>query len=180
MNTWEPLRLGRGDVLTRTPEGTRHMSARADDLSQNLRSVLFLVSSRPTVGELLDRAGTLKNVLEGQITTLIEMGLIEVVNHSAAPAAAPASDAYLPPELPPVAGAKIELLKRLEASGSCETSLLAEELLEARTLRELAMRARDIAYRLRDVDGNAIAEKFWNDSKKVLVAWRDLAAGTGR
>ena len=179
MNTWEPLRLGRGDVLTRTPEGTRHMSARADDLSQNLRSVLFLVSSRPTVGELLDRAGALKNVLEGQVTTLIEMGLVEVVDNTA-PRTPPASGGYLPPELPPVAGAKIELLKRLEASGSCEATLLAEELLEARTLRELAVRAREIAYRLRDVDGNAIAEGFWAEAKKILIAWRDLAAGTGR
>jgi len=179
MNMYEPMRLAREDILSRTAEGTRRMSARADDLSPKLRSVLFLVNGRHTVGELLERAGGMKNILEGQITTLIEMGLVGAPNASAPPAA-PATAAHLPPELPPVAGAKIELLKQLEASGSFEASLLSDELLGARTLRELAVCAREIAYRLRDADGNVIAESFWTEAKRILVAWRDVGPGTSR
>ena len=167
MSTCEPMRLGPGDVLARTAEGTRQMSTRAAALSPKLRSVLFLIDGRLTVGEILDRAGSMRNVLEGQITTLMEMRLVDVAGASARA------------ELPPVAGAKIQLLKRLEASGSCEAALLADELLDARTLRELAMRAREIAYRLRDADSNAIAEKFWNDAKAILLACRDAAPSPG-
>jgi hypothetical protein len=77
--------------------------------------------------------------------------------------------------MPPVAGAKIQLLRRLEESGSCEAVLLAEELLEARTLKDLAHRAHGIAIRLRETDGAPCAEAFWNASKAVLLRWRDFA-----
>jgi hypothetical protein len=173
MTRCEPLRLFPGELLRRTAEGTRQMSARDSDLSPKLRSVLFLVTGRSTVAEALENAGALRNILQGQLITLIEMGLIEAAG------AVPAASSAGAGELPPVAGAKIELLRRLEASGSCEAALLADELLDARTLRELAVRAREIAYRLRDVDGNAIAERFWSEAKQVLVACRDLAAGPG-
>jgi hypothetical protein len=166
MNMPEPLRLAPGDLLQRTPEGTRQLSVREVALSPKLRSVLFLVDGRLTAGDLLGRAGSMKNILEGQITTLLEMGLVAVNGAK--------------PELPPVAGAKIQLLKKLEATGSCEATLLADELLDARTLRELAMRAREIAYRLRDVDSNAIAENFWREAKAILVACRDSASGAER
>lgn len=173
MTPFEPLRLDPADVLRRTAEGTRQMGARDSHLSPRLRSVLFLVTGRATVAETLDGAGALRNILQGQITVLIEMGLVEAVG--TARAAPPAG----PVELPPVAGAKIELLRRLEASGSCEAALLADELLDARSLRELALRSREIAYRLRDADGSAIAESFWHEAKRILVAWRDLAASSG-
>jgi hypothetical protein len=168
MTQCEPLRLHADDLLKRTAEGTRQMSARDSDLSPRLRSVLFLVTGRSTVAETLESAGSMRNVLQGQVTTLIEMGLVEVAS------------AAVRGELPPVAGAKIELLRRLEASGSSEAALLADELLDASTLRELALRARDIAYRLRDADGQATAESFWNEAKRILVASRDLAASSGR
>jgi hypothetical protein len=171
INMCEPMRLARADVLRRTPEGTRQLSARDDDLSPKLRAVLFLVNGRLAVGEILDRADGMKSILEGQIQTLIEMGLVEVAGTQA--------NVDAKAEMPTVAGARIQLLKRLEASGSCEATLLAEELLDARTLRELAMRSREIAYRLRDVDSNAIAERFWNEAKAILVACRDAAANAG-
>ena len=82
--------------------------------------------------------------------------------------------------LPPVAGAKIDLLKCVEATRSCEASLLAEELLDARTLGDLARRARGIAHRLREIEGNAVATKFWKDAKAVLVTrGQFLVAGGG-
>jgi hypothetical protein len=90
-------------------------------------------------------------------------------------AAAPTPDSAMLPDLPPVAGAKIQLLKRLEASGSSEAMLLADELLDARTLRQLAERARDIAVRLQQADGQGVAEAFWEHAKSILVRWRDLS-----
>jgi hypothetical protein len=167
---FEPLTLHPQDLLRRTAEGTRQMSTRDSDLSPRMRSVLFLVTGRSTVADTLASAGGMRNMLKGQIITLIEMGLVEAVGTAAAEIAG---------ELPPVAAAKIELLRRLEASGSSEASILAGELLEARTLRELALCSREIAYRLRDADGNVIAESFWNEAKRILVAWRDLAASAG-
>ncbi|HUP29010.1 MAG TPA: hypothetical protein VM122_02465 [Usitatibacter sp.] len=81
------------------------------------------------------------------------------------------------PALPPVAGAKIELLRCVEATGSCGSSLLAEELLDARTLRELAMRAREIAYQLQEMHGDRMANRFWNDAKAILLVWRGQSEG---
>jgi hypothetical protein len=173
-------RLDRYRFLARTPEGAWQVNALSDDLAPDLRTMLLRANGNATIGEILDRAGTMSNVLEGQITTLIEMGLVELARAPAEQPAAGATAFEKPRELQPVASAKIELLKQLEASGSCEAALLADELLDARTLRELAIRAREIAYRLRDADGNAIAEAFWGQAKKILLARRDLAAGAAR
>jgi hypothetical protein len=118
-------RLDRFRFLARTPDGAWQVSAPSDDLAPDLRAILFLAGGRVTVGEILDRAGSMGNVLEGQITTLIEMGLIELARAPAVQPAAVATVFENPCELHPVAGAKIELLKQLEASGSCEAALLA-------------------------------------------------------
>ena len=90
--------------------------------------------------------------------------------HEPAPAAS---------RLPPVAGAKLDLLKCLEESGACEASLLAEELLEPRTLRELALRTHEISHRIREVDGHPLAKVFWRKAKAILLSWRDIAALRG-
>ena len=79
-------------------------------------------------------------------------------------------------KLPPVAGAKIQLVKWINSSGSSEAMLCADELLEARTLRELAERARRIALRMQEVDGVRMADCFWNAAKDILVRCRDLGA----
>jgi hypothetical protein len=79
-----------------------------------------------------------------------------------------------------LARAKIELLRRLESSGSFEATLLADELLQARTLRELAERARTIAHRLRDSDGESVAEPFWSEAKQILIRVRDGGDAAGR
>lgn len=173
-------RLDRYRFLARTPEGAWQVSALPDEPAPDLRAMLLRASGRVTVGEIPDGAGNMSNIFEGQITTLIEMGLVELARAPAEQPAAGGSACEKPRELQPVAGAKIELLKHLEASGSCEAALLADDLLDARTLRELAMRAREIAYRLRDADGNAIAEAFWSQAKKILLARRDLAASAAR
>ena len=68
--------------------------------------------------------------------------------------------------------AKIELLRELQASGSFEASLLSDDLLDCRTLRELAERAQVIAQQLRETEGSAVAEPFWTDAKAILLRWR--------
>ena len=75
--------------------------------------------------------------------------------------------------------AKIELLHRLQASGSFEASLLADDLLDCRTLRHLAERARQIAQQLRETEGEWVAEPFWTEAKEILLRWRggDDASG---
>jgi hypothetical protein len=85
-------RLDRFRFLSRTPEGAWVVSAPSDDLAPELRAMLFLASGRVTVGEILDRAGTMSGVLEGQIATLIEMGLVELAR---APAMQPPGEAPL-------------------------------------------------------------------------------------
>ena len=80
------------------------------------------------------------------------------------------------PAVHPVASAKIELLKRLEASGSTEATLLADELLDARTLHELAARARAITFSLAQSDGRKVSETFWEHAKRILLRWRDAAS----
>ena len=80
---------------------------------------------------------------------------------------------------PPVAAAKVDLIKCLARSGACEAPLLAEELLEPSTLRELAVRAREISHRIREVDGPVAAKAFWRNAKAILLAWRDIAAKNG-
>src|SRR5258708_9455762 len=108
-------RLDRFRFLGRTPAGAWQVSAPSEDLAPDLRAMLALAGGRVTVGEILDRAGTMSNVVEGQITMLIEMGLVELAR---TPAVAPDADGAASETLlerQPVAGAKIELLKQLEA-----------------------------------------------------------------
>jgi hypothetical protein len=81
--------------------------------------------------------------------------------------------------LSPVAAAKLDLVKCLEECGACEAALLAQELIEPDTLRELALRAREVSHRIREVDGPVAGKAFWRKAKTVLLAWRDIAAKRG-
>lgn len=72
--------------------------------------------------------------------------------------------------------AKIQLLDWLKASGSWEAVLLSDELLDARTLRELAVRAHTIVLRLQEVNEWRVAGTFWEAAKDILVRWRDAAS----
>jgi hypothetical protein len=84
-------RLDRFRFLARTPQGAWQVSGPSTDLAPSLRAMLFLASGRVTVGEILDRAGNMSNILEGQITTLIEMGLIDLARAPAEQTAANAA-----------------------------------------------------------------------------------------
>jgi len=79
------------------------------------------------------------------------------------------------PDRPALPSAKLQLLDWLKASGSWEAMLLSDELLEARTFRELAERAHAIVIRLQEVNEWKVAGAFWEAAKDIVVRCRDAA-----
>ena len=79
------------------------------------------------------------------------------------------------PERPALPSAKIQLLDWLKASGSWEAMLLSDELLDARTFRELAERAHAIVLRLQEVNEWRVAGAFWEAAKDIMIRWREAA-----
>ena len=174
-------------VLTRTDAGTTKMRARTSDITPKLRSVLFLIDGNLTFGRLLERAGSLSDLLESQIRVLVEKELINVIDPSDR-GRKPAVDSATTPvspghrakaqDLPPLVAAKMQLLLRLESTRSDEIDLLGAELLEAKTLRDLAFTAKSVTNRLAMSVGVERSQQFWKDAKEILTAWRDLSAKT--
>ena len=177
--------LRRDGVLQRTEEGARKMRARTSDISPKLRSVLFLIDGERTLGDLLDRAGSLSDLLHSQIRALLDLGLIDTGSSGGPSGAEDAPDATAPimrknaskaQDLPPIVAAKMQLLLRLESTRSDEIDLLGAELLDAKTLRDLAFTAKSVTNRLAMSVGTERSQKFWADAKEILTAWRDLSA----
>lgn len=173
--------------LTRTEAGTAKMRARSSDLTPKLRSVLFLIDGTRTFGELLERAGSLSSLLESQIRELIAMELIGIHSPDGSGPAPEDTDATTPisiayrsqaRDLPPLVAAKMQLMLRLEGTNSDEIDLLGAELLDAKTLKDLAYTAKSITNRLSMSVGLERSQQFWQDAKKILTAWRDLSAAT--
>ena len=161
------------------------MRARTSDISPKLRSVLFLIDGERTLGDLLDRAGSLSDLLHSQIRALLDLGLIDTGSpgglsreDNAPDATAPLSRKYASKaqDLPPIVAAKMQLLLRLESTQSDEIDLLGAELLDAKTLRDLAFTAKSVTNRLAMSVGTERSQKFWADAKEILTAWRDLSA----
>ena len=177
--------LHRDGILQRTEEGTLKMRARSSDISPKLRSVLFLIDGERTLSDLLDRAGSLSDLLYSQIRALLDLGLVEARNRTGIGHAADAGDATAPiarrhtskaQDIPPIVAAKMQLLLRLETTQSDEIDLLGAELLDAKTLRELAFTAKSVTNRLAMSVGTERSGKFWADAKEILTAWRDLSS----
>ncbi len=171
--------------LIRTLDGTEKMRARASDISPKLRSVLFLIDGQTTFRQLLDRAGSLSSLLETQLRELVRLGLVAAVEPAISGYRATAVDATTPfarshagkaQDLPPLVAAKMQLLLRLESIPSADIDLLGAELLEAKTLRELAATAKSVANKLSMSAGLERSKAFWQDAKKILTAWRDISA----
>ncbi|MBL0125807.1 MAG: hypothetical protein IPP88_25185 [Betaproteobacteria bacterium] len=175
-------------ILTRTEAGITKMRARTSDITPKLRSVLFLIDGNLSFGRLLERAGSLSELLESQIRQLIERELIAVIDPSGN-GRTPAVDSATTPvspghrakaqDLPPLVAAKMQLLLRLENTASDEVDLLGAELLEAKNLRELAFTSKSVTNRLAMSVGVERSQLFWKDAKKILTAWRDLSTKSG-
>lgn len=179
--------LAMDSVLTRTESGTAKMRARTSDITPKLRSVLFLIDGEQTLGGLLNRAGSLANMLESQITQLVDLGLVSV-GGTDAPGRDPnettattpvARHKPKPSDIPPVVAAKMQLLLRLESTLSKDVDLLGAELLEAKTLKELAYTAKSVTNRLSMSVGTDRSQQFWKDAKEILTAWRDMSSRDG-
>ena len=183
-----PARLLHYDsILTRTDAGTTKMRARTSDITPKLRSVLFLIDGNLTFGRLLERAGSLSDLLESQIRELMKRELINAIDPSGNGRKPTVDSATLPAspghrskaeDLPPLVAAKMQLLLRLESTKSDEVDLLGAELLEAKTLRDLAFTAKSVTNRLAMSVGVERSQQFWKDAKEILTAWRDLSAKT--
>jgi len=164
-------------VLVRTAAGTRKMRDRAEGLPPKLRSVLFLVDGTRPVQALLERAGTLGELLESQFLELLDLGLVECRHGkvTARRGAQGISRKADPVEsLTAIVGAKIRLLDALEAAaGARAVNEHAGPITEARTWRDLAHRARTVAVELQGGVGAQSAALFWGRAKQILVAARD-------
>lgn len=172
-------------VLVRTEAGTTKMRARTSDISPKLRSVLFLIDGVHPFGRLLERAGSLSDLLESQIRELIKRDLVEAVDPGGdgrktdiESATTPVSPGYRAKaqDLPPLVAAKMQLLLRLESTKSDEVDLLGAELLDAKTLRDLAHTAKSVTNRLAMSVGVERSQLFWKDAKEILTAWRDISS----
>jgi hypothetical protein len=159
-----PIVIDRRTLLELTAAGETALGGAASDVPAQVRGVLRLFRGLVTLGKVLDQAGSTRAWMEKCIVELLEARLIRIAPPRPGDA---------------VARAKIELLRRLEASGSFEATLLADDLLHARTLRELAERARVISFRLRESDGDSVADPFWIEAKQILIRWRDGDASRG-
>lgn len=161
------------------------MRTRKQTVSPKLRAVLFLIDGSQSFGQLLERAGSLSDLLESQIRELLDLGLIYVLNTDPSSSrdaidesTAQVSPGYRAPakDLPPLVAAKMQLLLRLENTNSDEVDLLGAELLDAKNLRDLAFTAKSVTARLTRTAGSDKSQQFWSDAKEILVAWRDLSA----
>ena len=177
--------LNRNAILLRTEAGTQKMRARTSDISPKLRAVLFLIDGERTLNDLLDRAGSLGDLLYSQIGALLDLGLIQSSEDTQDGADSGAPDATAPmtrkfaskaQDIPPIVAAKMQLLLRLETTQSDDIDLLGAELLDAKTLRDLAFTAKSVTNQLAMSVGTERSQKFWADAKEILTAWRDLSA----
>jgi len=175
MSGREPIVISRGTKLERTPEGTRCMSAR--DVAPWMRGALSLFKGVVTLADVLDKAGAQSGEMAETVLELLDAGLVRIAEPEGTTRESPRASSITPQA---VARAKIELLRRLEASGSFDAVLVADDLLQARTLKDLAERSRTITMRLRESDGDKVAGPFWNDAKQILVRWRDGGHGDDR
>ena len=147
-------------VLARTPEGSRRMRDRAAGLPARLRSVLFLVDGSQPVRRILAKAGQLGPLLEEQLMELLDMGLLEGAPRVHRPAAVP------------IVGAKVQLLDAFERYSGDRMKSHGSTLVEARSWKDLASRARSLSLVIQESAGPDAAARFWAEAKEILVACR--------
>ncbi len=164
-------------VLARTPEGTRRMRDRSAGLAARLRSVLFLVDGTQSVRRLLGRAGTLAPLLEDQFVELLDLGLVEGISGGVPQACVARGTAPLAgTNAAPIVGAKVQLLESLERLDGGRMKKHGSTLVEARSWRELATRARSLSVVIQEIAGTEAAARFWSEAKAILVSCRGQEA----
>jgi hypothetical protein len=170
-------------VLQRTTAGATAISERRPEIASKLRAVLFLIDGSATLGDLLDRAGSLSTLLEQQVEELVRLGLVEALPPTGSgrdlrigEATTPyAKTKEKPQDLHPLVAAKMQLMLRLESIPSPDVDRLGAEILEAKTLRDLAIVARTVTNELAMSVGIERSQMFWEDAKTIIMAWRELS-----
>jgi len=155
-------------VLARTPEGARRMRDRSAGLPARLRSVLFLVDGSQPVRRILAKAGQLGPLLEEQLVELLDMGLLEGAPRVARTSAVP------------IVAAKAQLLDAFERYAAGRIQDHGSALVEARSWKDLASRARAISLAIHEAVGPEAAARFWSESKEILVTYRGQEAEVAR
>ncbi len=159
------------------------MRERSSAIAPKLRSVLFLIDGSATLGDLLDRAGSLAKILEQQLEELVRLGLVEVSlptgagrDLRAGEATTPyAKNKEKPQDLHPLVAAKMQLMLRLENIPSPDIDRLGADILEAKTLRDLAIVARTVTNELALSVGIERSQAFWEDAKTIIMKWREIS-----
>jgi hypothetical protein len=175
--------LNSDSVLQRTAAGATAMREHTAAVAPKLRAMLFLIDGNATLGDLLDRAGSLAKLLEQQVEELVRLGLAEVVEpagHGRDLRVGEATTPYAknkekPQDLHPLVAAKMQLMLRLEGLPSPDIDSLGAELLEAKTLRDLAIVARIVTNKLALSMGVERSQAFWEDAKTIIMTWRELS-----
>lgn len=170
-------------MLHRTPAGNGAIAERSAKIPSKLRAVLFLVDGSTTLGELLDRAGSLSSLLRTQIEELVRLGLIEVVHPAGGGRDLRVGEATTrytkskakPQDLHPLVAAKMQLMSLLESMPSPDIERLGADILEAKTLRDLAIVARTVTNALALSVGIERSQVFWEDAKTIIMAWREMS-----
>jgi hypothetical protein len=168
-------------VLERTAEGTRRMRDRSAGLPARLRSVLFVVDGAQPVARILGKAGQLRPLLEDQLVELMDMGLVVGIGGQPMELRpqAPVPAVRVAPPRPmgnapvvPIIGAKVQLLDCLERVSGGRMKQEGSTLVEARTWKDLASRARSLSAAIQDCAGPEAAARFWTEAKEILVTFR--------
>lgn len=170
-------------VLQRTAEGVLAMRERSAALPPKLRSVLFIIDGNSTLGDLLDRAGSLATLLEQQVEELVRLGLVEALKPAGlgrdlrvGEATTPyAKNKEKPQDLHPLVAAKMQLMLRLESIPSPDIDRLGADILEAKTLRDLAIVASTVTNELALSVGIERSQAFWIDAKTIIMKWREIS-----
>ncbi len=73
----------------------------------------------------------------------------------------------------PLMGAKLELLALLEKIQVDKIESLASSLLEPKSLRDLAVRTKEVTNELEPLIGITQSQAFWTAAKAILMRWRN-------
>lgn len=76
-------------------------------------------------------------------------------------------------DVPPLMGAKLELLALLEKVQVDSIEALAASVLEPKSLKDLAFKTKEVAAELEPLIGIAQSQAFWTAAKAVLMRWRN-------
>lgn len=171
-------------------DGERTLAA----LLENVGSMADLVSTQiETLGQmgLLQIKERRKEPRPGEISGVALMAAQSLRTVNTAPCNAPVSNFFNPSQfgsfsdppikpvandVPPLMGAKLELLALLEKVHADNIEALAATVLEPKSLKDLAFKTKEVATELEPLIGITQSQAFWTAAKAVLMRWRNQSS----